>query len=73
MSINEKFKEVEMSSMKYILRECEVCEAVGLSRATIRRMMAKNEFPKSMKISTNSVGWCAQEIGEWVQKLRESR
>ncbi len=49
------------------LRMKEVIEAVGLSRATIYRMMGVFKFPLAVKVSLSLVGWKAAELREYMQ------
>ncbi len=48
------------------LRLNEVVEIVKLSSNTIRRYMAKDQFPKSRRIGPNSVRWLLSEVLEWM-------
>lgn len=48
------------------LRMKEVINAVGLSRATIYRMMTVFKFPLAMKVSLSLVGWKAEELRQYM-------
>ncbi len=50
-----------------LLRTKDVLELVGLSRSTIWRMQRSGTFPRSVNLSTNSVGWFYSDIMEWMR------
>ncbi|MCX5468123.1 AlpA family phage regulatory protein [Acinetobacter nematophilus] len=56
-----------------ILNIKQVTLITGLSRATIYSILDPKSkhhdatFPKQIILSTNRVGWIAQEIHEWIQ------
>ena len=49
-----------------ILRRSEVVARVGLSHATVYRMMSRGEFPRSVRLSPGRTGWRSDEIDEWL-------
>lgn len=52
-----------------ILRKKEVLHLVGMSSATLYRLIAKGDFPKSKKLTGDSgraVGWGSNEIQNWI-------
>lgn len=49
-----------------ILRIHQVTETIGLSRASIYRLMQLGLFPKSIKIGIKAVGWVQSEIEMWI-------
>lgn len=49
------------------LRAKEVILAVGLSRATIYRLMDKYQFPQKVKLSQGLVGWRVEQIKEFIE------
>ena len=55
-----------------ILRICDLCSKVGLSKSTIYSMIAKGEFPKQHLIHPRrrAVGWFAHEIDSWLVAMR---
>lgn len=55
----EKFQE-------RIMRLPEVLACVGLSRATIYRLIDMGSFPKQRKLGVRSVGWYASDIEAWL-------
>lgn len=51
---------------KRILRIHQITEMVGLSRASIYRLMRMSRFPKSITIGIKAVGWLESEIELWL-------
>ena len=49
-----------------ILRRSEVVARVGLSRATLYRMISNGEFPRSVRIGVRATGWRSDEIDDWL-------
>ncbi|AYY75259.1 AlpA family transcriptional regulator [Citrobacter sp. TBCP-5362] len=53
-----------------ILRKKEVLHLTGISTATMYRLIAKGDFPKSKKLTGDSgraVGWESNEIQSWIE------
>lgn len=50
-----------------ILKRPEVQETTGLSCAEIYRRMAKNDFPKPVKLGPKAVGWRMSDIQAWIK------
>ena len=55
-----------------ILRIHQVTETIGLSRASIYRLMRLGLFPKSIKIGIKAVGWVQAEIEMWIAERQIS-
>ena len=49
------------------LRIDEVIHKTGLARSTIYHLINKKEFPSSIPITRNIVGWLESEINQWIQ------
>jgi prophage regulatory protein len=49
-----------------VLRLDGVIEKTGLSRASIYRLQDAGEFPPSIRLSANRVGWFESEIDRWI-------
>ena len=49
-----------------ILRRWEVAELIGLSQATLYRMVSRGESPRPVQISPRCTGWRADEVEEWL-------
>ena len=39
---------------------------VGLSRSTVYQLMAAGDFPASVRLTRNSVGWRSDDIDAWI-------
>jgi prophage regulatory protein len=50
-----------------ILRQPEVSEKTGRSRAAIYADMEAGHFPKAIKLGGRAVGWLEHEIDEWIE------
>lgn len=48
-----------------ILRIQETCAQLGLSRATLYRMIGKGVFPSPVSLSDRTVGWLARVVAAW--------
>lgn len=53
-----------------IIRFAEVKKLVGLSRTTIWRKQQTGEFPQSISLGVNSVGWYKSEILGWINSRK---
>ena len=52
----------------------EVENITALSRSSIYRLVAADEFPKPIKLSSRSSGWIKSEIEEWLEeRIKASR
>jgi prophage regulatory protein len=49
------------------MRAREVARCAGLSQVTIWRMEREGRFPKRRRISSNAVGWLAEEVENWIR------
>ncbi|HFB64602.1 MAG TPA: AlpA family transcriptional regulator [Aeromonadales bacterium] len=58
---------------KKIIRLPEVLEITNLSKGSIYLKMKNKEFPQSVALGPNSVGWIESEIQDWVKSLIEKR
>ena len=56
-----------------IIRKPAIFSKVGLSDPTIWRLERIGEFPKRIKLSSNSVGWLSTEVDQWLQKKAAAR
>lgn len=50
-----------------IIRRHGVVQVTSLSLATIYRLMNRGEFPRSVRLSANAVGWRASDVYAWVE------
>jgi prophage regulatory protein len=49
-------------------RLSDVKALVGLSRATIDRLEAANDFPKRIRLGRAAVGWDLNEVSDWLDR-----
>ena len=49
-----------------LLRMAEVTRTVGLSRATIYRLMDKGKFPRAVTLTGSAVAWVQTEVEAWI-------
>lgn len=49
-----------------LLRQHEVSYATGLPKSTIYWLIARDEFPKPVKLSKRAVGWPLEAIEAWL-------
>lgn len=50
------------------LRIGQVKEQTGLSVPTIYRLIAAGEFPRSIPLGPNAVGWLQSEVAAWAER-----
>ena len=55
-----------MTTDTHILRLPALLARVGLSPATIYRMISNGEFPRSVRNGVRATGWHSDEVGEWL-------
>ena len=53
-----------------LIRWKKLKEIIGISRSTVERLEAANNFPKRIVISKNSIGWSLMEIEEWMKSRK---
>lgn len=49
-----------------ILRRQQVVAKVGRSYSSIRRDMARGDFPKPVQIGPRAIGWRAEDVQAWL-------
>ncbi len=50
-----------------IIRLKDVIATTGLSRSTIYERMSMGEFPVSVNLGGNAVGWLESEVHTWIE------
>ena len=50
-----------------IMRRREVQRTTGLSRSSLYRLIAAGNFPSSIQLSANAVGWLETEVSAWIE------
>jgi prophage regulatory protein len=53
-----------------ILRPREVTEVTGLSRTTIWRGVHAGWFPKPIRLTSSTIGWCQADVARWLAGRR---
>lgn len=53
-----------------LMRRREVCDALGISSATLHRGMEEGRFPRPYRTGQNSVRWKNTEIQECIDRLQ---
>jgi len=56
-----------------IIRLPEVLQTVGLSRASIYRLMKLGQFPQQVRLGMKAVGWLRVEVEQWITSLSQAR
>ena len=49
-----------------LLKAKEVCEKIGVSESTLRRMVKEGDFPAPIRISKRASRWRLSEVEEWM-------
>ena len=49
-----------------ILRMPEVMKKIGVSRSTVYRLMADENFPRQVKIGKRAKGWRLDAVERWI-------
>jgi prophage regulatory protein len=49
-----------------LIRRVEVQQVTGLSRTSLYRLIAAQDFPTQVHLSTNSVAWLRSEVDAWI-------
>jgi prophage regulatory protein len=57
-----------MDDFPIILRKNETGRRVGLSVRHLERLESKGQFPRRIKLSSNSSGWLESDVREWLEK-----
>lgn len=57
------------NSTRRVLRIRQVCARVGLSVATIYKLIGEGKFPKQVKLGERASGWLEADIDAWIERL----
>lgn len=52
--------------MKRLYRRTTLEDMLGISRATIYRLMHEGNFPRPIKLGRRAVGWRYEDIEKWL-------
>lgn len=69
MSITAKV----VSKPRRFLTQHQVIDRVGLSRATIYKMVSAGAFPRSHKVGSYSIRWLESDIDDFMAAVIEDR
>jgi len=51
-----------------LMKKAEVVRRTALSESTIRRLVARGQFPKPVQLTdSGSVGWFQDEVDTWIE------
>lgn len=56
-----------------ILRLPGVMEKVGLSKASIYRLMKEGKFPPPLELGDRARGWNESSLDEWIEERRPAK
>ena len=63
----------ERMSFSKFLRMAAVCDALGVSRATLYRMVRDGHFPRPVMVTANVRAWPADMVAAWMhEKVKQS-
>lgn len=63
-----------MEQLERLLRVGEVCSRIGVSRATIYKLVAAGRIKRPVKIGVRASGFPESEINEFIaERIREGR
>ena len=64
----DKPGEINMShEIPKILRFEDLKSLFKISRSSIARWEEKKQFPRRIRIGSNSIGWCSNEVRQWLE------
>lgn len=58
--------------MQKLLRCQDVTKTVGLSRASIYRLMEEGLFPRPVRIGKAAVAWKPEDLQQWVDSRKST-
>jgi prophage regulatory protein len=53
-----------------ILRPREVARLTGLARTTLWRGVRAGTFPRPVRLTLNTIGWCEADLAQWLAERR---
>jgi prophage regulatory protein len=56
-----------------VLRAPDVCRLLGVSKATLWRLVRDHGFPKSFGLTSRAVGWDSREVRRWLEARLAAR
>ncbi len=58
-----------VSDASRLLKAHEVCQMLGISKSTLRRMIRRGEFPEPLKLSPGASRWPKQDVYHYIDRL----
>lgn len=55
-----------LESIMFLIKQKEVCQFTGKSRATIWRWTRNGNFPRPLRIGPNSIAWTQEQLDAWL-------
>ena len=55
----------------HVVAESATAEIIGVSKATLRRMVERGEGPRRLKLSARRVGYRMSDLAEWLNSRGE--
>jgi prophage regulatory protein len=68
-----KKRKGEYVSPERVLSVPEVCELVGISRATLQRWERTGHFPARRQLGPQRIGWLLSEYNAWLESRPPAR
>ena len=65
-----KTETLNQNHLRRFIRLPEVLHRTGLSRTTVYRLMATNEFPRQIPLGCRIVVWNEKEIDQWMKEKK---
>ena len=53
--------------MQTIIKLPELVERTKISRAAVYAMIARNEFPRPVRLGRRAVGWRVDDVEAWIE------
>ena len=64
---------LEELGIDYYVRLKDVVQIVGLSRASVYRLLQAGDFPKPFNLSERCVAWRISTLKQWMAERKEQR
>lgn len=59
--------------MEQLLSAAEVCKMIGVSRATLYRMLQRGEVPQPLTVSLRARRWRMTQIHEYINTIENEK
>ena len=58
-----------MTEEDRLLNAREVTELIGVSRTTLHRLVAANQFPRPIRVGQRASRWWKSQVLQWIDSL----